>query len=160
MLSNKYTNIRMSFWKHEPPNPTDAWRNFGPKRLSVPTALATSPMSAPVFSQRADIELMSDIRRAESGEIRVLIIIFIKWFTLTHHFNFFYSTYPTLHLQQVLKAQSSIYSWLEFFPSESSAHKHWPKLSPQLCLQVTIKIEVNGINEGAKKPLIYTQIYF
>ncbi len=29
----------MSFWKQEPPKPTEACRNFGPTRLSVPATL-------------------------------------------------------------------------------------------------------------------------
>lgn len=51
----------MSFWKQEPPKPTDAWRNFGPIRESRPTALATSDTSAPVASHTADSEFMLDI---------------------------------------------------------------------------------------------------
>lgn len=31
-----YTRLRMSFWKQEPPKPTDAFRNLGPMRESVP----------------------------------------------------------------------------------------------------------------------------
>jgi hypothetical protein len=31
----------MSFWKHEPPKPTEALRNLGPMRESMPIACAT-----------------------------------------------------------------------------------------------------------------------
>ena len=37
----------MSFWKQEPPKPTEAFRNLGPMRLSVPMHRATSLTSAP-----------------------------------------------------------------------------------------------------------------
>jgi len=42
----------MSFWKQEPPKPTDDFRNFGPMRLSLPMAFATSSTSAPVASPK------------------------------------------------------------------------------------------------------------
>ena len=42
----------------------EACRNLGPSLLSVPIAVATSEISAPVTSQTADIELMLDIRCA------------------------------------------------------------------------------------------------
>jgi hypothetical protein len=57
----------MSFWKQEPPKPTEALRNFGPILLSVPIALATSSTSAPVASHRALIELMLDILCARNA---------------------------------------------------------------------------------------------
>ena len=50
----------MSFWKHEPPKPTLAWRNLGPILGSVPQALEISLMSAPVASHRAEMELTED----------------------------------------------------------------------------------------------------
>mmetsp|Transcript_3739 Transcript_3739/g.10715 ORF Transcript_3739/g.10715 Transcript_3739/m.10715 type:complete len:231 (-) Transcript_3739:399-1091(-) len=56
-----YTRFKMSFWKHDPPNPTLAFRNLGPIRESVPIDLDTCWMSAPVASQRAEIELTEDI---------------------------------------------------------------------------------------------------
>ena len=40
------------------------WRNFGPMRESIPIAFAICPISASVFSQRAEIELIEDIRWA------------------------------------------------------------------------------------------------
>src|SRR6185436_9413526 len=57
----------MSFWKHEPPKPTDALRNFGPMRESLPIALATSSTSAPVASQRPEIELIDEMRCARKA---------------------------------------------------------------------------------------------
>uniref|UniRef100_A0A8W7PYL8 Uncharacterized protein n=1 Tax=Anopheles coluzzii TaxID=1518534 RepID=A0A8W7PYL8_ANOCL len=57
----------MSFWKQLPPNPTDACRNFGPMRLSSPTARATSDTSAPVASHTADSELMEEMRWARNA---------------------------------------------------------------------------------------------
>jgi hypothetical protein len=54
----------MSFWKHDPPNPTDARKNLFPIRLSCPTAYATSSMLAPVASQMAESALMDEIRCA------------------------------------------------------------------------------------------------
>ena len=65
----------MSFWKHDPPNPTLAFKYFGPILLSDPIALATSEMSAPVCSQMADIELILDIRWA----VRIEISVFYDW---------------------------------------------------------------------------------
>ena len=41
----------MSFWKHEPPKPTDALRNLGPMRESVPMACATCDTSADALEQ-------------------------------------------------------------------------------------------------------------
>src|SRR5690606_2771927 len=55
-----YTRLRISFWKHDPPNPTEAFRNLGPIRLSVPMALATSLTSAPVFSHSSESALIDD----------------------------------------------------------------------------------------------------
>lgn len=52
----------MSFWKQEPPKPTEARKNLGPTRESRPTAWATSSMLAPVASQIADSALMDEIR--------------------------------------------------------------------------------------------------
>ena len=40
-VSHKYTKLRTSFWKHDPPNPTDALRNFDPIRESDPQAKAS-----------------------------------------------------------------------------------------------------------------------
>ena len=54
----------MSFWKHEPPKPTDARKNLGPTRVSWPTAYATSSMLAPVASQMAERALIDEIRCA------------------------------------------------------------------------------------------------
>ena len=78
-----FTRLRMSFWKHEPPKPTEAWRNFGPILESRPMALATSEMSAPVDSQISDIALMLEIRWArnalaanfDSSEDQVFIVM-------------------------------------------------------------------------------------
>lgn len=52
----------MSFWKHDPPKPTEALRNLEPSRVSLPTAWATSSILAPVASQMAERELMEEIR--------------------------------------------------------------------------------------------------
>lgn len=57
----------MSFWKHEPPKPTEARRNLGPIRESTPIACATSSTSAPVFSQSAEIELIDEMRCARKA---------------------------------------------------------------------------------------------
>lgn len=51
----------MSFWKQEPPNPTEALRNLGPIRVSSPQAEETSSISAPVTSQIAERALMEEI---------------------------------------------------------------------------------------------------
>ena len=56
-----------SFWKQEPPKPTEACRNFGPIRESVPTTAATSATSAPVCSQSAERELMEEMRCAKKA---------------------------------------------------------------------------------------------
>jgi len=54
----------MSFWKHEPPKPTEALRNLEPRRESMPTAWATSSMLAPVASQMAERALTDEMRWA------------------------------------------------------------------------------------------------
>mmetsp|Transcript_28166 Transcript_28166/g.79999 ORF Transcript_28166/g.79999 Transcript_28166/m.79999 type:complete len:205 (+) Transcript_28166:1510-2124(+) len=56
--SQMYTRLRMSFWKQEPPKPTEAPKNFGPILESLPMARETSATSAPVFSQSWEMELM------------------------------------------------------------------------------------------------------
>jgi hypothetical protein len=53
--------------KHEPPKPTPAFRNFGPTRESMPTAWATSSMSASVASHSADSALTELMRCASSA---------------------------------------------------------------------------------------------
>ena len=45
--SHKYTRLSMSFWKQEPPKPTEAIRNLFPIRVSAPIAEATWLTSAP-----------------------------------------------------------------------------------------------------------------
>ena len=73
----------MSFWKQEPPKPTEALRNFEPIRESLPMALATSSTSAPVASQSAEMELMEEMRWArkalatslESSEDQRLVVM-------------------------------------------------------------------------------------
>ena len=40
--------LLVTFWKHEPPKPTLALRNFEPMRVSTPMACATSLTLAPV----------------------------------------------------------------------------------------------------------------
>ena len=59
----------MSFWKQDPPNPTEALRFLGPILESVPTAWATSSTSAPVASQMADMALMEEILADTSGKV-------------------------------------------------------------------------------------------
>jgi len=54
----------MSFWKQDPPKPTDARKNLDPTRVSWPTAWATSSMLAPVASQMAESALMDEMRCA------------------------------------------------------------------------------------------------
>mgnify|MGYP001363406575 CR=1 FL=1 len=56
----------MSFWKHEPPKPTEACKNLGPIRLSIPMALATSCTLAPVASQSSESELIEETRCAKN----------------------------------------------------------------------------------------------
>ena len=77
----------MSFWKQEPPKPTEAFKNLGPIRESLPIALATSSTSAPVASQRAEIELIDEIRWARkalatsfesSDDQRLVVMIFSR----------------------------------------------------------------------------------
>ena len=68
--------------KQEPPKPTLALRNLLPRRLSIPTALATSLMSASVFSHNAEMALMDEIRWArkaldtsfESSLLQMLVV--------------------------------------------------------------------------------------
>ena len=62
-----YTKFKISFWKQEPPKPTEACRNLGPILESIPIAFATSDTLAPVASQRADKELIDDIRWARKA---------------------------------------------------------------------------------------------
>ena len=57
----------MSFWKQDPPNPTEVFKNFGPILLSVPNALATSSTLAPVASHNAEMELIEDILWAKNA---------------------------------------------------------------------------------------------
>ncbi|MNR26196.1 hypothetical protein D3C85_1433920 [compost metagenome] len=57
----------MSFWKQEPPKPTEALRNFGPILLSIPIAFATSFTSAPVFSQSSESAFIDDILCAKNA---------------------------------------------------------------------------------------------
>ena len=57
----------MSFWKHEPPKPTDALRNLGPMRVSTPMACETSDTEAPVASHSAEIELIDEMRCARNA---------------------------------------------------------------------------------------------
>ena len=57
----------MSFWKQEPPKPIEAFRNLGPIRESPPIARATSSTSAPVASQRAETELIEEMRWARKA---------------------------------------------------------------------------------------------
>merc|ERR1712066_640387 len=80
--SQMYTRLRISFWKQEPPKPTDAPRNFAPIRESAPIARDTSCTSAPVFSQSCEIEFMLLTRWAsmalatnlESSELQRLVV--------------------------------------------------------------------------------------
>merc|ERR1719352_1904871 len=64
---HKYTRFRMSFWKQEPPKPTDDLRNLGPMRVSTPIECATSVTLAPVTSQRAEMLLMLEMRCARKA---------------------------------------------------------------------------------------------
>ena len=48
----------MSFWKQLPPNPTEVFKKLLPILESIPIALDTSSMSAPVSSQSSDKELI------------------------------------------------------------------------------------------------------
>jgi hypothetical protein len=54
----------MSFWKHDPPKPTEEDRNLGPMRESVPTHLLTCSTSAPVASHRAEMAFIDETRCA------------------------------------------------------------------------------------------------
>ena len=62
-----YMSDSRTFWKHEPPKPTDAFRNLLPMRESMPMATATSLTSAPVFSHSAEIELIDEMRCARKA---------------------------------------------------------------------------------------------
>ena len=62
-----YTRLRMSFWKHDPPNPTDARRNEDPIRESLPTARATSSTSALVASHSSEMALIEEMRCARNA---------------------------------------------------------------------------------------------
>ena len=72
----------MSFWKHEPPNPTDARRKWGPMRTSAPTARATSSTLALLASQSIDTELIDEMRCAryafatsfDNSELQTLVV--------------------------------------------------------------------------------------
>ena len=63
--------------------PTDAFKNLGPIRWSIPIALDSSSISAPVFSHKAEKLLIEDIRWAniafeanlESSEDQTLVVI-------------------------------------------------------------------------------------
>ena len=57
----------MSLRKHEPPKPTLAFRNFGPMRVSMPMARATSSTSASVFSHSAEMALIDEMRWARKA---------------------------------------------------------------------------------------------
>merc|ERR1712168_830128 len=65
--SARYVRLSTSFWKHEPPKPTDALRNFEPSRLSLPMAFATWSTSAPVASQMAEIAFIELILCAKKA---------------------------------------------------------------------------------------------
>ncbi len=62
-----YTKFKISFWKQEPPKPTDDFRNLDPILLSVPIAFATSDTFAPVFSQISEIAFMEETRCAKNA---------------------------------------------------------------------------------------------
>ena len=75
----------MSFWKHDPPYPTEAFKNLGPIRGSDPMAREISSMSASVSSQRAVMEFIDDTlcaRKAfatsfdSSDDHRLVVIMF------------------------------------------------------------------------------------
>ena len=51
----------MSFWKQEPPKPTEAIRNLFPIRLSAPIAEATWLTSAPEKRQNLYFELEASL---------------------------------------------------------------------------------------------------
>src|SRR5262245_66635341 len=63
-----------SFPKQEPPQPTPAFRNFGPMRLSNPNPRTTSLMSAPTRSQMLAISLAKLILVARKALAAYLII--------------------------------------------------------------------------------------
>src|SRR5690606_13854926 len=62
-----YTRFKISFWKQDPPKPTEAFKNFGPIRESIPTALATSSTLAPVTSQSSETALIEETRCARNA---------------------------------------------------------------------------------------------
>jgi len=72
----------MSFLKHEPPKPTLAFKNLLPILESVPIAFEISVMFASVFSHKAEILLMDEMRWArkafatsfESSELHRLLV--------------------------------------------------------------------------------------
>ena len=56
-----YTKFKMSFLKQLPPKPGDDFRKCFPILVSIPIAVATSSISAPVFSHNADREFIEEI---------------------------------------------------------------------------------------------------
>merc|ERR1712176_323781 len=66
-VSHRYTRFRMSFWKHDPPKPTEGCKKRFPMRSSMPTARLISETSAPVASHRAEMELMEETRCAKNA---------------------------------------------------------------------------------------------
>ena len=65
--SQMYAKFKISFWKHEPPKPTEAFKNLEPIRVSVPMACETCWTSAPVASQSALMALMEEMRCAKNA---------------------------------------------------------------------------------------------
>lgn len=56
-----YTKFKISFWKQDCPNPTEAFKNLYPIRPSASIALAISSTLAPVFSYKTKFALIEDI---------------------------------------------------------------------------------------------------
>lgn len=57
----------MSFWKHDPPNPTDGIRKFEPIRWSLLMTFRIYITSAPLSSHSAVIEFIEEIRCAKKA---------------------------------------------------------------------------------------------
>ena len=90
-----YIKLSISFLKQLPPNPGPAFKNLEPILLSIPIALETSEMSAPVFSHKLEnvlIELILWAKKAfaaslDNSELQRLVL---RIFSELIHFHKFW----------------------------------------------------------------------
>lgn len=113
----------MSFWKHEPPNPTEARKNLGPTRVSQPTAWATSSMLAPVASHMADSALIEEIRWASMA--------------LAANLDSSDDQTPTVRMRSTLRWYKRIRKTNEVWCGLTgpSSHRHWSGTGMRFCLR-------------------------